>query len=328
MVYSRKGDKGGLMEGQSLGGRILGGLWGSIVGDALGVPVEFSDRKERKKDPVTDMRGYGTHGQPPGTWSDDSSLTFCTVQSLTEGFYTNDMGKSFVAWYKEGRWTPWGKVFDIGGTTQSAINRIARGVVAEVAGDSDEGSNGNGSLMRILPVGLRFAGVPSTRLLDYAHRVSSMTHRHPRSQMACGFYCLIAAALLRGLTPFDAYAEAVQTALIAYREPPFSAELPHFGRLLSSKVHELRESSVRSDGYVVHTLEAAIWCLLNSASFSEAVLKAVNLGGDTDTTGCVTGGLAGIHYGLSAIPEEWINGLARREEIQSLLDGFVSRFSE
>ena len=134
-------------------------------------------------------------------------------------------------------------------------------------------------------------------------------------------------ALLKGLAPLDDYAQAVKTVRTAYRKPPFSAERLHFRRLFSSKVHRLRESSIRSSGYVIHTLEAAVWCLLNSSSFGEAVLKAINLGDDTDTTGCVKGGLAGIHYGLAAIPEDWLKGWARHEEIQSLLDGFVSRLA-
>jgi ADP-ribosylglycohydrolase len=270
------------------------------------------------------MRGYGTHHQPPGTWSDDSSLILCTVESLLDGFIPYHMGQLFIRWYQEGHWTPWGKVFDVGGTTRSAIRRLSTCFEPEQAGDVDEGSNGNGSLMRILPVGLHFATLPPKNLIDNAHRASSLTHRHPRSQMACGFYCLMVAALLKGLTPLDAYAHAAQTASTVYWERPFSTERSHFKRLFSSKVHSLRESAIGSDGYVVHTLEAAIWCLLNSSSFREAVLKAVNLGEDTDTTGCVTGGLAGIYYGFSSIPEEWINGLAQREKIQALLDDFVN----
>jgi hypothetical protein len=129
------------------------------------------------------------------------------------------MGQHFVRWYREGLWTPWGKVFDIGGATRDAISRIEKGVNPELAGGNDEASNGNGSLMRILPIALRFADLPSDQLLDRVHRVSTLTHRHVRSQIACGFYCLMVAALLKGAGPFDAYQIAVDTGLKIYTAP-------------------------------------------------------------------------------------------------------------
>jgi ADP-ribosyl-[dinitrogen reductase] hydrolase len=336
-----------MAETRSLQDRMLGALWGAIVGDALGVPVEFSSRAERKRDPVTDMRGFGTHHQPPGTWSDDSSLILCTVDSLiNHEFDTHDMGQRFVRWYREGLWTPWGKVFDIGGTTRCAIGRLEKGVDPELAGDDDENSNGNGSLMRILPIALRFASsdrghssrpgasggvspqsLPSDQLLDRAHRVSSLTHRHPRSQIACGFYCLMAAALLKGATPVDAYRTAVDIGLKMYAAPPFLREMAPFRKFVSGKIHELLESDIQSSGYVVDTLEASVWCLLTSSSYEEAVLKAVNLGEDTDTTGCVAGGLAGIGYGVSAIPQAWLSQIACAQDLQAVLDKFMARIS-
>jgi len=122
--------------------RILGGLWGSLVGDALGVPVEFLDRATVQADPVSDMRAFGTHRQPAGTWSDDSSLLLCSVDSLVRHeFDTEDMGKRFCAWYREELWTPHGKVFDAGVTTVNALSRIATGVHAEFAGGDDQFNN-------------------------------------------------------------------------------------------------------------------------------------------------------------------------------------------
>ena len=172
--------------------RILGGLWGSLVGDALGVPVEFKDRATVQADPVKDMRGFGSHRQPPGTWSDDSSLLLCSVDSLVRHeFDAEDMGKRLLSWYREELWTPHGKVFDVGVATSRALALIARGMRAEVAGGDDQFSNGNGSLMRIIPVSLRFVEHPTKELLDRVHRASAITHRHPRSQMACGFFTLI-----------------------------------------------------------------------------------------------------------------------------------------
>lgn len=305
--------------------RILGGLWGAVVGDALGVPVEFYTRDDRKRDPVTGMRGYGTHNQPPGTWSDDSSLLLCTVDSLiNHDFDLSDMGQRFVRWYREGYWTPCGQVFDIGGTTRRAIKRLEKGVAPEKAGDSDENSNGNGSLMRILPVALRFADVPAAQLLDYAHRASGLTHRHPRSRVACGFYCLMAAALLKGSSPLEAYTASVETGLKVYAGKPYLREMAPFRKFVSGRIHELPESDIGSGGYVVDTLEACVWCMLNSSSFEEAVLKAINLGGDTDTTGCVTGGLAGVHHGVSAILKAWKGALVRKENLKKVFGSFCT----
>ncbi|MGB9887125.1 MAG: ADP-ribosylglycohydrolase family protein [Moorellales bacterium] len=313
------------MEQASSADRILGGLWGVVVGDALGVPVEFVDRERLRRAPVTGMRGYGTHGQPPGTWSDDTSLTLCTLEGLLSGFDLRAIAENFLRWYQEGRWTPWGRVFDVGITTREAIARLAAGVSPEEAGSDAESANGNGSLMRILPVALYFAGAGTEALLDAAHRVSRLTHRHPRSLMACGYYCVLAASLLRGLDFSRACQEAVGQALPYYRQPPYDNELPHFERVFSGRLAGLDEAEIFSDGYVIHTLETAVWCLYQSNSFAEAVLKAVNLGGDTDTTAAVAGGLAGLLYGFGAIPREWLAALARREELEGLFQRFAAR---
>jgi ADP-ribosyl-[dinitrogen reductase] hydrolase len=308
-----------MRNGISARDRLLGGLWGAVVGDALGVPVEFTSREERTKDPVTDMRGYGTHHQPPGTWSDDSSLLLCTVDSLVHhDFDLLDMGQRFVRWYREGYWTPWGKLFDTGGTTRRAIGRLEKGIDPEIAGDDDENNNGNGSLMRILPVALRFADLPPGELLNYVNRVSSLTHRHPRSLIACGFYCLMVTELLKGSAPLEAYQNCIEVGLKAYAKPPYLPEMAPFVKFVSARIHELPESGIGSSGYVVDTLEASVWCFLNSSSYEEAVLMAVNLGEDTDTTGCVAGGLAGCYYGVETIPKEWVHQIAIKRDIVEL----------
>ena len=304
--------------------RQLGGLWGAIVGDALGVPVEFTSREERRRDPVTDMRGYGTYRQPPGTWSDDSSLLLCTVEALCEQEYRAErLAGLFLAWQEWGYWTPHGSVFDIGIATQKALACLRDGMAPEEAGGAGEGDNGNGSLMRILPVALRYAGAPIDEMLGMAHRISAITHRHPRSQMACGLYCCMARGLLAGQSPADAYNLMIEQGKRYYNEEPFKREMPHFARILSGEIANLAEREISSGGYVLHTLEASLWCLLSTTSYADAVLKAVNLGEDTDTTGCVTGGLAGLAFGLAGIPEAWREMIARNDDIDMLLHRFV-----
>lgn len=305
--------------------RVLGGLWGAVIGDALGVPVEFRSRALVQSNPVTDLREFGTYNQPKGTWSDDSSLMLCTVDSLVRHqFDTSDMGDRFVQWMEGKLWTPWGKVFDIGGATSTALCRIRQGEPAEQAGGVHETSNGNGSLMRILPIALRFANESPARLLECSHRSSAITHRHPRSQLACGFYCLLVAQLLKGDAPAAAHAATVRAATEFYHQPPFTSELPQFEKVFSLKLATFPELEISSSGYVVDTLTAAVWCLLTSQDYRETVLKAVNLGGDTDTTAIVAGGLAGVHRGMADVPDNWRNAMARAGDLATLIEHFVA----
>ena len=225
--------------------RFLGGLWGAVVGDALGVPVEFRSRADVQRNPVTGLREHGTHNQPQGTWSDDSSLMLCTVDSLVRHqFDTKDMAERFVDWYQGNLWTPWGKVFDIGGATSRALRQIEQGVPAEQAGGTDESSNGNGSLMRILPIALRFSSEPPERLLELASRASAITHRHPRSQIACGFYCLLAAELLRGQSIEAAHQSAIQTVRPLFRSKPLDGEKRHFDAALAPDLATMPEQKI------------------------------------------------------------------------------------
>lgn len=301
--------------------RILGGLWGALVGDALGVPVEFKNRDTLQLDPVMTMRGYGTHRQPPGTWSDDSSLILCTVDSLLQAeFDTTDLGKRFVDWMYRGLWTSWGEPFDVGVGTSDALMRIANGTPAEEAGGRGEYDNGNGSLMRILPVALRFAHETPEQLARKIERASAVTHRHARSQMACVLSALIVRELLNEKQPSSALATARSIFSDLYSR---SDQLVHFSGLLEHDIASKDQAEVPSSGYVLHTLTASLWCLLTTQGYTECVLCAVNLGEDTDTTACVAGALAGIRDGLESVPLLWRNALPRQQELKSLLESFT-----
>ncbi|HCM60066.1 MAG TPA: hypothetical protein DIS74_06800 [Bacteroidales bacterium] len=300
---------------------IKSALFGVAVGDALGVPVEFESRQERILNPVTGMTGYRTYDLPPGIWSDDSSLTFCLAEALTQGFDVNAIGLNFVKWHREAFWTAQGEVFDIGNATRTAIDRLAKGTPAVMAGPTDEASNGNGSLMRILPLLFYMNGKPLTERFELTRQVSSITHGHIRSVIACFYYLEFARQILEGKEKIDIYRDlqkVVSGHLSALLIDP--AEVVIFDRLLKYDIHRLPEGEIRSSGYVIDTLEAAVWCLLTTDSYHEAVLRAVNLGQDTDTTAAVTGGLAGLLYGFGSIPESWISHLARREDIEELAE--------
>jgi len=300
------------------GSPVLSGLMGVCVGDALGVPVEFTSRGDRLKNPVTAMIGWGTYNQPPGTWSDDSSLTFCLADSLCQGFDLNAIARSFCRWFRERYWTPHWEVFDIGNTTLQAIWNLQHGAPPSESGARSDRSNGNGSLMRILPMAFLYKNLPFTELIDRTHQVSGITHAHPRSLIACGIYLSIAINLLQGKDLKSAYLQGLENISPLYQSAPYVQELSHFKRVFNGDIDRLSINEIHSSGYVIDTLEASLWCLLNTDNYADAVLKAVNLGQDTDTTAAVTGGLAGIYYGFENIPQEWVDQIARKDDIIKL----------
>jgi ADP-ribosylglycohydrolase len=303
-------------------------LLGLAVGDALGVPVEFIGREARRRDPVVNMRAYGTHHQPAGTWSDDSSLTFCLAETLATGYDLVDAAQRFVRWQDEAYWTAHGRVFDIGIATAEALQCLRRGRKPEQAGGSGEYSNGNGSLMRILPLVFNIKDLPVAKRFQKVREVSSITHAHIRSIMACFIYTELARELLAGSDKLAAYSAMQQTVNSFFQVEGIGGELElrQFHRILENPYGDFdtqllitcKEADIKSSGYVVHTLEAALWCLLTHDTYAATVLAAVNLGDDTDTTGAVAGGLAGLAYGEAAIPAEWLAVLARRSDIEDL----------
>lgn len=305
-------------------------ILGLVVGDALGVPVEFQSREELEQDPVTGMRAYGTHHQPAGTWSDDSSMALCLLESLTHSVSYDDMMARFLRWAEEGYMTAHGDVFDMGIATRQALTKYAKGTPPLKCGGTGTYDNGNGSLMRILPLALflhRTMGPEFPRkpeAFQIIHNASALTHAHPISLIACDIYCSIANELLCGRSsPAD-----IQHGITAAKEMCASLTdtapyLDTFKRVDVDVLRSLPKSEIRGSGYVVHTLEATLWCLLHTDSYRACVLEAVNLGEDTNTVGAVAGGLAGIQYGMADIPEEWLAVLAKRSEIEALCQAFA-----
>jgi ADP-ribosylglycohydrolase len=300
-------------------------LYASIIGDALGVPVESSTRQELALCAVKNMLGYGRYDQPEGTWSDDTSMILCTMESLRKGYDPEDLGAEFCAWLFDGKWTPFGYAFDAGVTTVTALENIRSGMNTGESGCSSEDDNGNGSLMRILPAALYFSQEKINAFLARIHEVSAITHAHPRSKIGCGIYALCIRNLLETGDKESAIADATRQAEEIYSSmgSEYRSEMTHFKRITSHQILSLPKENVYSSGYIVHTLEAALWCFLNHSSSKEILLSAVNLGLDTDTTGTVAGGLAGLTYGLKDIPSEWIDALAQKKNIDSLINQFT-----
>ena len=305
------------------------GMYGLIIADAMGVPVEFTSREDRKNDPVIDMRGYGTYNQPEGTWSDDSSMAIATLASIRDKgkIDYNDIMERFHDWCMNGDYTPFDEVFDIGIATSRAIMKYSTGADPLQSGGETEWDNGNGSLMRILPVCLyifeqqKDMKLSDDEAIDIIHNCSALTHAHLRSKIACGiYYFLVKAILDESGEIIERLQQGVDNAFKYYSEST-KREIDNYNRIISlSKFKDISENQIRSTGYVVYTLEAAIWCLVNTSSYEEVILKAVNLGDDTDTVAAITGGLAGLYYGYDNIPDKWKVKLQKRDWIDSLLN--------
>lgn len=271
--------------------KIKAAVYGFIVGDALGVPYEF---KKRDTFNCTDMIGYGTWDQEKGTWSDDSSMVLATLDALSKKHASKidllaSIMNNFLAWNWDAKYTAHDEVFDIGNTTAWAISVYSGDV--KTCGRTDEDSNGNGALMRILPFAFQEYDEP---LID---DVAALTHNTTRSKFACEMYIKITQSLINdAFNPFD----------------------PYLGM-----IRDMQRDQVKSTGYVLDSFIACLWCFLNSDNYAEAVCKAVNLGGDTDTIAALTGALAGIYYGFDDIPKEWIENLANKELISGIVHNYL-----
>ena len=300
-------------------------MLGHAIGDALGVPVEFCDREELAEHPVTDMTGYGTYPVPAGAWSDDTSMSLCALDSLChKDWKWNDIMNNFVDWLEKGKYTPTGETFDVGRTCLKAIVSYCRGDADAVnCGKNSEHSNGNGSLMRIHPFVLYAAFAMMNggdedyfKWLAVIKRASSLTHAHDRSVMGCYIYGHCLTFLLE-----EQSKESLKKGIdFAKKSLDYLPEFHHYDRIFDSDFANLPASEIKSSGYVVDTLEAALWCVLTTDNYRDCVLKAVNLGEDTDTVAAVAGGLAGALYGYDAIPKEWLDTLMRREHIEGMCE--------
>lgn len=301
--------------------RFFGGVFGFCVGDMLGVPVEFSSRQERDVDPVKELRAYGTYHQPFGSWSDDSSLMFCLVDALMCEDVLEQLKKNMIAYYKSGLFTPRGQMFDIGNSTRYAIENMERGIPAVECGGTTQQDNGNGSLMRVLPLAYLRGKEKDEDFLQLIENVSSLTHRHNRSKLACVIYVVFASQLYNGFGKEDALDYALAFAH-KYCAKSYKEEFSYYKNVFDKKIIKADRNRISSTGYVVDTLEAVIWSFFNTNSYEESVLSAINLGGDTDTIAALVGGLSGIYYGWHRIPDNWIQNILKKKEIADIVNEY------
>lgn len=312
--------------------RLLGGVYGLAVGDALGVPVEFVSRAVLDRDPVKDMRAGGTYKQPKGTWSDDTSLVLATMDAMAAGELSyGRIMDNFVKWLKLAKYTATGVVFDVGGTTATAIQNYLCGKA--FCGLTGERDNGNGSLMRMLPmiyyIYLKYGMNITPLSLEKIYRLSALTHAHTVSKTCCVYYVYIGVNILAHNGTGDLH-EIIKEAVEIVDHYYFveREELPSIYQVTGldclTDCMDWDRDRIDSSGYVIFTLVFSIWSLWNSTSYEETVLKAVNMGGDTDTTAAVAGSLAGIWYGVEAIPRDWMDSIQNRK----LINGICERFFE
>jgi len=286
--------------------RFLGCLLGLAVGDALGTTLEFAPRGAFEL--LADMVGGGPFHLRPGQWTDDTSMALCLASSLVEkpAFDPADQMDRYCRWWKEGYFSCTGSCFDIGGTTAGALSRFLK-TRDPFSGSTDPRSAGNGSLMRLAPVPMWF--YPDADLASrYAMESSRTTHGAQECLDACSLFSQLLVHALSGVSKDELLFQSVQS---------FKG-VPTISAIARGEYRKKHESEIHASGYVVYTLEAALWSFYQTDSFESAVLKAVNLGEDADTTGAVCGQIAGAYYGKSQIPESWLQKLAMRKEIESL----------
>ncbi|MDO5832267.1 MAG: ADP-ribosylglycohydrolase family protein [Methanobrevibacter sp.] len=287
--------------------KVRDGIVGLTVGDALGVPVEFRSGKYLLENPVTGMMGHGTYDMPRGTWSDDTSLTLATMQSIVnkKAIDLEDIMNEFSLYVSESKYCQY-EVFDYGHTTIQAIRKFDSGYPVSQCGGRGDRDNGNGSLMRILPLAF-ISGIT----YEDIENVSSLTHAHMKSRIACVLYVEIAKSMLeKDLEISEHIKNSCEKIKKHYEDSDY---LMDFESILEMDFHVDEGRS-----YVIKTLEAVLYCLLETGSYKEAVLKAVNLGRDTDTVAAITGGLAGIYYGYDDIPAEWIKDIPQIDFVLDL----------
>lgn len=319
-------------------------LYGVAVGDALGFPVQFAPRSDRKENPVLDMGvlqndqsgGECIDTDEIGLWSDDTSLTLCLATSLLHGFSLKDQAERFIAWLDNGYLSALDRAFDVGNTTtvtltkvRSILKRQDYALLSHLGNTVDVSANGNGSLMRILPLILHIKGKDIFEQFEIVWLASAITHPHIRSALACMAYLRFAEHIIDGCDKYEAYRKMRHDMVLLMDDiicP--NAEHQALDRVVGFPIHKLSEDEIKSDGYVISSLEAALWCVLNQDSYQETVLTAVNLGWDTDTTAAIAGGLAALIYGFESIPPEWVAALQKPYLFTQLIEEYRVKEAE
>jgi ADP-ribosylglycohydrolase len=302
--------------------RRRGALWGLAIGDALGAPVEF--QPPMSFPPVTGYNWGGPHSLEPGQWTDDTSLALALADSIAQaGWDLRDQLQRYVAWFRQGEYSVNGRCFDIGITTGHALTRFEKEGNPRTCGDPSDYASGNGSIMRLAPVVIRYVDLFPDRIEELsrlAAESSLTTHASPACQSSCRYMALLLAGLMQGLDRDEVLAPDWPPLQTLREIGPLHADVE---KVAAGSFHQREDYEIVGSGYVVQCLEAALWAFHDAADFRQAVLRAVNLGDDSDTTGAVCGQIAGACWGEAGIPAEWLQDLARRDLLEAALAGLL-----
>ena len=293
--------------------RFLGALVGLAVGDAVGTTVEFQPRGSFS--PVTDMVGGGPFHLRAGDWTDDTSMALCLGQSLLDcgGFDPVDQQEKYLRWWNKGYMSSTGRCFDIGITVRGALSKY-ESTKEPFSGSSDPETAGNGSIMRLAPVPMFFASQPASAI-EHSALSSRTTHQATAAIDACRYLGALLVGALNGASKAELVSRLYSPVPDSWLSKPLC---PEIAEIASGSFHKKAASQIRGSGYVVHTLEAALWAFSTTDSFEAGCLKVVNLGEDADSTGAVFGQLAGSYYGYDGIPEKWRLRITNRELIEGM----------
>lgn len=305
---------------------LRGIIYGLAVGDALGVPYEFCTRNEMKKNPCNKMRGYGTYNQPIGSWSDDTSMTLCLLDAIN--YKTKEINEklvieNFINWKDASLFTANNYRFDIGNTTRKAIDNMKRGIFYANKNDTH---NGNGALMRISPLVPLLIDVDDMdkRFLT-TKNIVIMTHANEINYVGCHIYIEYMISLWNNkLDKIQSLSKTIEKLVPFYENKPEYNAFCEYHRIINEDLYSLKEYEIKSTGYIIDTLEASLYCFLHTENYKSAVLKAVNLGEDTDTIAAITGSMCGLYYGFSDIPSSWIDKLLNTDLIEDTIEKAIS----
>lgn len=303
-------------------------IMGFAVGDAMGVPIKLVDREQLLENPVTSMIGYGTYDVPAGVWSDDTSMTIATIDSIVKCKKVdyNDIAHRLCEWAGKAKYTANGMVFDIDGTTKKALIKYLKTQGEAInCGGSDMNENGNASLARMLPIALYcyFNKLQAMEIFNLVKNVSSITHANEISILGCYIYVNYLLFILNGKDKFASYN---MVKCLDYTEYFDEDIVAYYNRLLKTNINNLKIDDLKSTGYIVYTLEAVMWVILNTQSYSEAIIGSINLGGATDTIAALAGSIAGILYGIDKIPNKWLSKLEKIDYLDDVARSFEDFF--
>lgn len=309
--------------------KFISGILGHAIGDAMGVPLEFSTREECIEESVINMIGYGAHDVPKGTWSDDTSMELAIMDSFIQKnqFDYDDIMQKFNEYVNEDKYTPNCKMFDIGRTVLRALldynNRLTTATNSTMNTEID---NGNGTLMRIFPVVYYayFNKLNDEQVQVLIDKHSGMTHNHNISKMACYIYTSYLIEILNEKSINEAYKNIREKDYSIYGEVTISK----FDRIINNDIYSNSLEEIKSTSFVVDTLEAVLWVIHNTINYKQAIIGAINLGGDTDTIGAITGSIAGVLYGRDNIPDDWCEDLIMKDYIVDMAKKYENKLKD